>query len=1377
MSIVGSNALAGASGQSTGGGGGGFRINRSLRFNSADSAYLNRTPSSAGNRKTWTWSGWLKRSGLGVLNQLFVTQSSGTAYTALYIDSSNKLRFEDYESSAQSQLFTTQVFRDVSAWQHIVVAVDTTQATASNRVKLYVNGQQVTEFDTETYMSQNRETYINNTVDTRIGGGQTANQFLNGYLAEVHFIDGQALAPTDFGEFDANNVWNPKQFEGTYNTAASFSSYPGVTISPSAIGYGNVSHVNGGGTYFYSQASSGAGSIKVEFSSPITGVTSIKYNGGGYSVNSAYNIKINGTDVFTNLSTNSSWAQASHTISSTDISSFEIYTTNDGWSLYNLLFNDVSPSGTASLGTPAGVNGFHLDFSDNSSNAALGTDSSGNSNTWTVNNISAAGSGWNQDYVWSDYWDSPMSGSTARLNGFNGQTPSRSYYANTFSTWTSPVTLTVNTQLRIRSHTYTPGLAADKQVFEVNGTNYYNLLPAYSAGTVPWVVIPETTLTSVKISGYGSGYEGSVLGGIEIDGVELVDQGIFDSNAPNIDSLIDTPTNYTAASGNNGGNYPTWNPLINSNQTFSNGNLELTTATNYIIDSATMYTPPGTGKWYWEFVQTARSGTDYTLVGMLPRDSSYVQGNSDIPQNVGGIGLYIGQNGVAYVASGAATAGTTSATFDVGDILGWAFDAENGTVKCYKNGVAQGTQFTNVRTDIGWTFCVTDYDHNTVSTYAINFGQRPFAYTPPTGYVSLCTTNLPDPTIADGSAYMDVILWTGQGNTNDRTLTTTTSADLVWTKSRSNAYHHALFDTVRGFSQNGLNTDSNNSEGAATGGYLKSVTDTSITLAATSDNSNAWYNGNAHTYVAWLWDGGDLATNSAYNQSQAWSTVASITTGSAYSGRGLDKLFNGVVNNTDPPATGFFESNGSAVTVTFSSAITATSSIKMWIASYTGYSTGELYVNGSNFDVSYVVANNTAPVLVDLGVTSLTSFGVRGSQNIRFSGLVVDGKLLVEPGIIPAGGLNSSVYNQSQVWSTAGTITNDLTSSNQGIDKAFDGSLDNSSQHYWFAQNGTTSRYTFPSVQTGTKFELYMAVSLTNTNFSVNGQQSSNVPASGLTDQWVDVTDAVTASGLGGLSYIEISYSGGQYAQYIFAIRIDNKMYIDNGVTPPTSVPTIASTVRANPSAGFSIVSYTGNGTNGATVGHGLSSAPSLILLKTRGDTQNWMVYHSALGATKAVFLSTTDSAATSSVYFSNTEPTSSVFSLGTRAGINQNSDPMIAYCFSAVDQYSAFGKFSGNSSTDGPFQYCGFKPRFLLLKGITQARDWIILDTERDAGNVGDSYLHPNTSGAENTYAIADILSNGFKMRYSGGLANQTGEDYIWAAFASHPFKTARAR
>ena len=188
------------------------------------------------------------------------------------------------------------------------------------------------------------------------------------------------------------------------------------------------------------------------------------------------------------------------------------------------------------------------------------------------------------------------------------------------------------------------------------------------------------------------------------------------------------------------------------------------------------------------------------------------------------------------------------------------------------------------------------------------------------------------------------------------------------------------------------------------------------------------------------------------------------------------------------------------------------------------------------------------------------------------------------------------------------------------------------------------------------------------------------------------------------------------------------------------------------------------------TVGHGLNAAPEFIILKDRNNAYDWIVITTLLANTTD-YLVLNSSAA--SANFAADAPTSTIFT----PSQSPNSD-YIAYCFAPVEGYSAFGKFSGNSSTDGPFQYCGFKPRFLLLKGITQSsRSWIILDTERDAGNVGDSYLHPDSDGAENTYAIADILSNGFKMRYAGGLANQTGEEYLWAAFAEHPFKNSRAR
>jgi hypothetical protein len=199
--------------------GGGYQIARSLRFNSADSAYLSRTPASNGNRRTWTFSAWVKRSSLGALQALL---------SAPYSTNSDAIRFEAADTliifsndGTNANLTTTQVFRDVSSWYHIVVAVDTPQATSTNRVKLYVNGTQVTAFGTATYPTQNYEFNINANVAQNIGRNSlTASQYLGGYMAETYFIDGQALTPTSFGETDtATGVWMPKQVTGmTYGT-------------------------------------------------------------------------------------------------------------------------------------------------------------------------------------------------------------------------------------------------------------------------------------------------------------------------------------------------------------------------------------------------------------------------------------------------------------------------------------------------------------------------------------------------------------------------------------------------------------------------------------------------------------------------------------------------------------------------------------------------------------------------------------------------------------------------------------------------------------------------------------------------------------------------------------------------------------------------------------------------------------------------------------------------------------------------------------------------------------------------------------------------------------------------------------------------------
>jgi len=221
MSIVGSNVLAGASGQSRG-----IKIERSLRFNSIDSAFLSRQPSTAGNRKIFTLSFWWKNTvrSTGLQRPIFVAQEASPRkeyWTKLVTTDGNILSFASRSGGADIfSLVTTQVFRDPSAWYHIVLQADTTQATASNRLRLYVNGTQVTTFSTATYPSPSLDiAYINESGASHFLGRYLDNtyEYLDSYLADIWFVDSQALTPSAFGEFDTNNVWQPKAYSGSYS--------------------------------------------------------------------------------------------------------------------------------------------------------------------------------------------------------------------------------------------------------------------------------------------------------------------------------------------------------------------------------------------------------------------------------------------------------------------------------------------------------------------------------------------------------------------------------------------------------------------------------------------------------------------------------------------------------------------------------------------------------------------------------------------------------------------------------------------------------------------------------------------------------------------------------------------------------------------------------------------------------------------------------------------------------------------------------------------------------------------------------------------------------------------------------------------------------
>ena len=232
------------------------------------------------------------------------------------------------------------------------------------------------------------------------------------------------------------------------------------------------------------------------------------------------------------------------------------------------------------------------------------------------------------------------------------------------------------------------------------------------------------------------------------------------------------------------------------------------------------------------------------------------------------------------------------------------------------------------------------------------------------------------------------------------------------------------------------------------------------------------------------------------------------------------------------------------------------------------------------------------------------------------------------------------------------------------------------------------------------------------------------------------------------------------------------------GSTVSNSDGSRTSSVRANPTAGFSIVTYTGNGSSGATVGHGLGVAPQVIFVKTRTTGDHWAVYHHKLGNTKIVYLNLTNSPATSSGYWNNTTPSSSVFTLGNDNKTNKSGDNYVAYCFNDVESFSKFGEYSGNNANDGTYVHLNFRPAFLMVKRTDSTRDWIIYDSARSTTNTIDDFLEANYASAEQTSSSrsVDFLSNGFKFRNNSGDMNGSGT-YLYFAWAESPFKNANAR
>ena len=876
MSVVGSNVLAGASGQSAGGGGAG--VSRSLRFNASDSAYLSRTPSSAGNRKTWTWSGWVKRSTLGMKVMFGHYQTGSSPYGAYIGFVSDQLTFV---SNPIADVRTTRLFKDASAWYHIMVAVDTTQSTANDRVKMYVNGVRETIFSTQTNPTQNADTEINKAIEHTIGQMKPIGFYFDGYLVDVHFIDGQALAPTDFGEFNTDNLWVPKAYGGTYGTNG-FNLNFADNSSAAALG------------------TDAAGSNDWTVHNLTTGTfTSTNSSHSGSTLS-------NGTLTWSSTTANIPVTYSNSTIPRDKKTYIEVV---------NTAFSGNNPG-------PGVIN---------VQNTSLGHVS-------------------NNRGVFFRYGQG-----TERSGGIGA-------FTGSYTTWTTSDVLGIAFDNTANSGAGSITFYKNGNVIQTGGSGWtsYDLYVAWSN---------NGTNTSSGTWNYGdtsfsypvSGHTGFVV-----------------AAGADEDSLVDSPTNGTqtdtGAGGEVVGNYCTWNALDQKDYTLTNGNLDASSnAGGWRSCRGTI--GMSSGKWYWEVTATNSTAKMIGIATSLAPIDNWAAS--------GAYGWIYNKNGYKYHNGGY---GGYGATYTTGDVIGVAFDADNGSLAFYKNGASQGTAYTGLTS--GPYFPVTSLE--SASSISANFGARPFAHAAPSGYKSLNTANLPTPTIADGSLYFDTKLWTG--NATARDITTSMSPDMVWIKKRNSTSFstHQLFDTVRGATK-ALNPNDTNSENTETT-QLTAFNSDGFTLG-TSPTTN----GNNDTFVSWNWDAGSSNTtiaagslnSSVYDQSRTWSNDWTGNFGGYPPADG----FNGSV--TTGNITVAYPSGLSGITLTVSPAISG-SVIRV------------LYTRGNSNTAASINGTETLPVTGGstylwhtLTATSISSVTLThdGAGSSYMRAIEVDGKLLVNSGV------------------------------------------------------------------------------------------------------------------------------------------------------------------------------------------------------------------------------------------------------------------------------------------------------------------------------------------------------------------------------------------
>ena len=1270
-------------------------IDQSLRFEDGDSPYLRRVPSTTGNTQTWTFSAWVKRGNLGVAKYIFTHYDNAGEWTVIQFDSSDRFSFlidgvGIGGGTGSVNRTTTAKYRDPSAWYHIVVQFDTTQAVANDRAKLYVNGDQITEFDTIINPNQNDGASVNTAgQDHRIGNWAYASSPFDGYMAEVHFTDGTAYTADDFGELKSG-IWVPKDVDVTYGTNGFYLDFAdGAAIGDDESGNTNDFTVNNlvASDVVPDSPTNNFATVN-PISAPSGFVTSEgNLTGSGTNYNPApatFAIPLAGKWYFEYLLRGAPYNNAF----------------NGTFGVMGLIPEDIVGSfvlneATSFLITDTGI---VRNFSTTDTDSILTVSGSliGLAVNMDAHQVSVY-----HDNTLVDTFDLNVAEGTTLFPMLGNQGTARGNMIMNFgqdSTFAGAVTAGGNSDANgIGDFAYAPP------------SGYLALCTSNLPDPVIDPAQEATADQHFNVYTYVGNGASQLVGDVvrEIPDTVSIDQSLrFDhagSTYLTFDPIADgDKTEWTFSTwfkrtgaearmifgqGTNGSN--------NRDVIYSEAAGELQVASyggSYVFQFVTDRIFNDSAAWYHLVVaydSSEATDTDRVKIwvnGLLitnfstnnkpALNASTAHFNSGSPQY---IGRYIDQgahwNG--YQAETHWIDGTAYAATDFG-----AFDAD-GIWAPITPSVTHGAN--------GWhiDYSAASYTDNgsDPDTFADQANSNDFS-----AYGIAAEDIVPDtPTnqfavLNQNDSHGDLIFKEGNLNVVQSTATT-------WRTSRS------AFGVT---------------SGKWYWEYLKSAaTEENIIFGLTSEKNLLT------TYIG-------SGTN-----------TSSIGMGVQFDAANNNlKIRNG---NSDLPSVSIYNLGASDVLQVAYDADAG----KAWIGINNTWIESGDPASGTNQTVGSIPASSSEVVFPAVSIyTTSPSCYLNFGQDSTFAGSKT-----------AASNADENGYGEFQYAPPSGFLA--LCENN--LIQYDDNPLESPDFVWIKTRNAVVDHRIFDSVR------------------GVNAALKSNTTSTEATE--VDSLTSFNKNGFTIGNHASVNTSGSTYVAWTWKA---------GGTAVLNEDGSIDSQVSANTDAGFSIVSYTGNNTAGATVGHGLSSAPEMIIVKERtNDGGWWSVYHkdsTATGTAADTYLQLNATATSASWNgWNDTPPTASVFSLGNYDDVNGPSDTYIAYCFHSVDGFSKCGSYIGNGSADGPFVYTGHRSRFLLMKRTNgSASSWYIWDTERDPDNQAGLVLLPNSSGAEIDYTSTnpfDFLSNGFKVRATSAAFNNSGNTYVFYSAAEQPFKYSNAR